>query len=82
MVSKIIALLAAIVPSFVDWWKKRQAGQQQAELRKAEQDAQARVAAVRAEPGNEWLRFTPGTGTRPLDSISDQAGAAQSDPDK
>ena len=46
---KILQILAAIIPAVLDWWSRRKAAEKQAE-------AETRVADIRRDPGNEWLR--------------------------
>lgn len=46
---KILSALAAIIPSLLDWWQRRQAAKAQAET-------EARVADIRSDPANAWMR--------------------------
>lgn len=65
---KILSALAAIIPSVMDWWQRRQAAQAQAET-------EARVADIRADPAGAWMRkfneqANPG-------AVADKAGPGQ-----
>ena len=46
---KILSALAAIIPSVMDWWQRRQAA-------KAQVETEAHVADIRADPANAWMR--------------------------
>ena len=70
-VAKILTALAAALPAFLDWWAKRQAAKEQAA-------AQDRVAAVRDDPGPEWMRkFGAADKQHGDDKPADKAGPDQ-----
>ena len=72
LLAKILTALASALPSFLAWLDKRRAEKEQAE-------AQARAAAVRADPAAEWLRKFNSQANPGSDSGhgSDQAGVAE-----
>lgn len=72
IVSKLIQALAAALPTLLSWWDRRQAAKAQAE-------AEARVADIRANPGPAWMHeFNDQTKT----DAADKTGADKSDGDK
>jgi len=65
--AKILQILAVVFPPLIEWWKRREAAQQQA-------DADARNAAIRANPSGEWLSgFNSRANQQPGDD-TDKAG--------
>lgn len=70
-IAKIISALAAILPALVAWWAKRQAAREQAE-------AAARVADIRREPADAWVRKFNAAGEQRNDSAG-KAGPDQPD---
>lgn len=69
---KILTAFAAALPALLDWWRKRQAAKEQA-------DVETRVADIRNAPADEWLhkfnsQAKPG-------GVADQAGTDQPHPD-
>lgn len=74
LLGKIIQSLAAIIPAVLDWWAKRKAAEKQAE-------AETRVADIRRDPGNEWLRKF-NSQANPDGNSSGAPGAGEPDDDK
>ncbi len=76
LVLKILAALVSALPTFLDWWNKRQAAQKQAEI-------EIRNADIDADPGSAWLRKFNSRAEPDDKAVDDkQAGVDQSDGDK
>ena len=70
-ISKFIQLFAAVLPTLLDWWKRRQTAQTQIEL-------ETRVADIRRDPANSWVSGFNGTNKSGNGSANaDKAGTDQ-----
>lgn len=73
-IGKILQILAAVLPALLDWWSRRKAAEKQAE-------AETRVADIRRDHGNEWLRKF-NSQANPDGNSSGAPGAGEPDDDK
>ena len=71
VVAKIIAALTAILPAIVEWWAKRRAVQEQAEV-------ETRVADIRDDPAAAWMHKFGAADQQPGgNDTADKAGTEQ-----